>query len=103
MAREALSCLASVNAEFGTRLRWAVEALGSVPRGGLPDAIIEQLKALDTKMLAPVVGRRVSGHFTVVYWNIRKLTGRKRQALSDEIIRICVSICEACAVHQRSW
>jgi hypothetical protein len=102
-ARAALTALASVNAELPARLRWAIESLGPVPRGGLPDSIIEQLRALDERMLAPVVDHRVSGNFTVVYWNIRKLSWKKRQALSDEIIRICVSICEACAVLQRRW
>jgi hypothetical protein len=102
-AREALRCLASVNADFRDRLRWAIEALGPIPRGGLPDPIIEQLRALDEQMLAPVVNDRLSAPFSVVSWNLRKLSWKKRQTLSDQIINICVSICEACAVHQRSW
>lgn len=95
-ARATLSALASANVELPQRLRWAIESLGSVPRAGLPDSIVTELQALDERMFAPVVDQRVSEHFSVIYWNIR-------QALSDEIIRICVSICEACAVHQRRW
>jgi hypothetical protein len=102
-ARETLTVLASVNAELPARLRWAIEALSAVPRGGLPDSIVEQLQALDDRMLMPVVDRIVSDNHSVVFWNIRKLSWKKRQALSDEIICICVSICEACAVNQGSW
>ena len=102
-AREALRCLASVNADFRDRLRWAIEAMGPIPRGGLPDAIVQQLQALDQLVLAPAPNHRSSSSVSIVSKNLRALSWKKRQALSDQIINICVSICEACAVRQRSW
>ncbi|MDI4657652.1 hypothetical protein [Xanthobacter autotrophicus] len=98
-AFKALSLLAANAGEFRDRLRWAIDELSTIPREGLPKHVCEQLKSIDSRTLEGYVPGSAPHHFTIVSQNIRKIRGKKRSQLADDIILVCMDICEACGAQ----
>ncbi|WP_155982202.1 hypothetical protein [Xanthobacter sp. 126] len=94
-AFKALSVLAANPGEFRERLRWAVEELSVIPRDGLPAHICEQLRSIDSRMLAGYTPGPPPHHYTQADENIRKIRGKKRVQLANDIILVCMDIAEA--------
>ncbi|HVV26793.1 MAG TPA: hypothetical protein VHC40_02385 [Rhizomicrobium sp.] len=97
-ALSALKDLSVPNHEQRCRILWAYEDLAPIPRGGIPDDILQNLIDLDNKMMAQP--KELWTRETLPQANLREMSWKKRQAVAEQIVSICAQIFSACGAEQ---
>jgi len=93
----ALRMLCVPNVQQKTRILNAQLYLYAVPRGGIPNPILRELRDLDDKLLAEP--RRRYSSETLPQANIREMSWKKHQDTAEKIAFICSQIFEACGAN----